>query len=342
MFYQQFIKDFSTLGLIISKWLTNKENNVALDNAAKLACQQNPFFTLPMIRYALSAISKDFLNKEALSEWIKKYDNLTNRDTSNYEKFIGIIAAGNIPLVVFHDFLCVMACKKRALIKLSSKDNLFFPAIVNELYKINNFWRDQIFFTNTINPDDNNVEKIIFMGSDKTAIEIRNRYINKPMLIRSSRFSFAILNGNESNEEILALGKDIFLYYGLGCRSVSTLFIPQNYDINTLVKKLSPLKELVSSNHYKNIYAKNKAIAIMDNENFIDGNFFIIKNNSPKSVPIGVLNYIRYTCNKDISDFEEKFSDSIQKKYSNFGVAQNPRLDEYPDNKDTIQFIMNK
>lgn len=366
MFERQFLKDFSAWGTIMLRWLNHAgcEGEFSdLDRVVEEVYEQNVFFTPYMQKYAVRAIAEKFLVYKELEKWGVKYLDREALYNINAERMaetsvidrgavraevadgmeepagaVGIIAAGNIPLVVFHDFICAAACGKRVYLKLSSKDNLLFPALLNKLFEINTVWREKIRIVERILPE--KVGVLLFMGSDSTAQKIVDEFRNKPVLLRKSRFSFAVISGEESDEQLSGLCSDIFLYYGLGCRNVSTLLIPENYNLSSLTKVLLGAESFVADERYRNIYKRNRAMAIMEGEKFFDGGFFLYCQREPLNLPPGMINVVRYASKADINAFVEEYRCRIQKKYCIFGEAQRPGISEYPDNADTVDFIL--
>ena len=359
MFERQFLKDFSAWGAIMLQWLDCSEREKifpALERAVAEAYRQNIFFTPYMQRYAVRAIAEKFLVYEELQKWGVKYlhkqslyegaaepgevsvKEAGSVETGERSGAVGIIAAGNIPLVVFHDFMCAVACGERVYLKLSHKDNLLLPALLEELFEINPIWRERICIVERIPSD--KIGSLLFMGSDSTSKKIENESPGVPVLMRKTRFSFAILSGEESNGQLSGLGEDIFLYYGLGCRNVSTLLLPKEYDMERLIGILKRMEPIVADEHYLNIYKRNKALAIIEGEKFIDGGFFLCCEGSPLNLSPGIINLFRYTSEVEVASFVKRYQGQIQKKYCIFGEAQRPGIFEYPDNTDTVDFIL--
>lgn len=320
-----------------------KDSFSATDNALERAYEKNAFFTPYMQRFAVRAIAEKFLNSEELNRFVSNYhlrfQAANCGESAEPSTKVGIIAAGNIPLVVFHDFLCSVACGCNVIIKLSSKDNLLFPALLNLLFEINPFWREKIDVVENLPHSEINM--LLFMGSTSTADKILSEYPDIPLLLRKSRFSYALITGRETVEELERLGEDVFMYFGLGCRSVTTLMLPMEYDIEKIISALQKAGTFVADRKFTDIYIRNKALAVMEGDKFADGGFFIIKECSPVNLPIGVLNIVRYCSYKDIEAFDKNFESQIQKKYCIFGEAQRPGIFEYPDNTDTVDFILN-
>jgi Acyl-CoA reductase (LuxC). len=350
---RNFIKDFATLGEVIKQLL--KSNSAEFKQAINLAHNQNPYFTPFMQENALQTICNTFLVEKELCRWLSNYPVL------NINKNIAIIMAGNIPLVGFHDFLCVMASGSTAFIKLSSKDKILLPFLANELIKINNYWEQKIIFINSL-PDNLiispaqltfptakisspiKIDSLIFTGSSATAKIIEEKYFAANKLIRGRRFSFAVLSGKESEKELESLAKDVFLYYGLGCRSVNYIWVPVGYDFSLLIENFSKMQTLCKDACYMNNFKRRRALLTLQGEEFIDGGFFVLVKDVVGDMypPIGEIRYREYDSLREVDNFVEKNKEQIQKKYCNFGIAQAPLIDEYADNIDTLAFILQK
>lgn len=347
MFINQFIQDFSTLGQYLVKWLDGDTADPALDGALDQAYRINPFFTPYMQRHAIRVIAETFLSKQILENWLKRYF-LTGCSPSGFDKVLGIIMAGNIPLVGFHDFLCGLACGRKLRIKLSSKDQILLPLLFDKLCRINPFWSDKVIFLNPPGQGDQKLSRwiqdmqgvsaLISTGSDQTAVQISEKFHGIPSLIRGRRFSFAVIKEGSNLE---GLPEDVFLYFGLGCRNINYFLIPEKYDLCNLVEFLQKGRTLVAETCYMDIYKRNRAILMMEGVEFTDGEFFLLQPTEEQALPMGVLGYIRYQSESDITAFETEKIETIQKKYCTFGQAQAPAIDEYADGVDTMEFILN-
>ncbi len=346
MFGNDFIYSFSQLGERLLGWLGGSLNEPVLDNAIVLSYSDNPFFTPYMQRRAVETIARTFLVRGELERWKGNYvvtaEGYAGKETGS-GNCIGIIMAGNIPLVGFHDFLCVMASGNNAVIKLSSKDKYLLPALAGILCGIDAGWEGKIEFTGNmreyINMYPDKICALISTGSDTTRAAVAEEFAGLPMLLRGRRFSFAVLSGKESVKELEALAEDVFLYYGLGCRSVNYLFVPEGYDFGKLINCFSVMRELAGTTCYMNIYRRNRAVFLMEGEEFIDGGFFLINKASGVHPPVTVIGYAEYDSGSDILAFEEANRGNIQKKYRTFGLAQAPLIDEYADGIDVMRFI---
>jgi len=305
MYGKEFINDFSRLGEIISEALTSGLKNSFLKEAVTLSCKNNYLFTPNMVGYALKFITKSYLDTEKLTAWLSCYPSAGVPSSGK----VGIVMAGNIPLVGFHDFLSVMASGYRAEIKLSSKDPYLLPAICKVLCRISGFWKERIIFTDRIEKD---VVCMLLTGGSQALSYFREEYASVPRIERSSRSSLALLDGNESPGELSLLSEDIFLYYGMGCRSVNFLLLPQGYDLKELIAPLSVFSHELHSEDFRQAYRYRKALLLSEKEDFTDGGFFILRNSSSFPPPLGVVNYSFYSKMEDAKNIIENNSDKLQ------------------------------
>ena len=310
-----------------------------LENAISLAGHKNGWFTKPQVMYAINAWAEQ-LNDEKLRKWLLPYP-LEN----NTHKTVAIIMAGNIPLVGFHDFLVALISGNRVLVKCSSSDNILFPFIANFLIHIEPGLTSEIAFSEERLTK---YDVVIATGSNNTARYFAHYFGHKPNIIRKNRNSVAILTGKETEEQLNALGEDIFRYYGLGCRNVSKLFVPQDYSFDNFFKGIDTYKYLIDQNKYANNYDYNKAVYLMSAFDFLDNGFFLLKEDTGYASPIGTAFYERYTTIEDLKikltgDIEqiqcivggEMFENSIP-----FGKTQKPELWDYADGVDTVEFLL--
>lgn len=329
---------------IVGKFLTDfsavspeKYNNSQREfqQILQKAEQQNAWFTQGNIAYTLNYWANN-LQKEKLENWLNFYDFSTLKP-----KNIGLILAGNIPMVGLHDVLCVLFSSHKALIKLSSKDTILIPFLLN-------FWKD---IDETVDFEYveklENYDAVIATGSNNSALYFESYFKNVPHIIRKNRTSVAVLSGNETNAQLQGLAEDIFTYFGLGCRNVTQLFLPENYDINTLFKAFFPYKEIINHHKYANNYDYHKAIFLLNKDMFWDNNFAMLKESDALFSPISVINYKFYQSIEDVNEYLAKQKDNIQCVVSEmyfenevaFGNAQQPDLDTYADGIDTMEFL---
>jgi hypothetical protein len=249
--------------------------------------------------------------------------------------------AGNIPLVGFHDFICVFLSGHNSIIKLSNSDNCIIP-FLTDLMKLPS---ERIVYSDSFLKD---YDGVIATGSDNTSRYFDYYFKNKRSIIRKNRNSIAILNGEESDDDLKSLSQDIFTYFGLGCRNVSKLYVPKNYNFDLFFNSIFCYKELINNHKYANNYDYNKAIYLMSEYKFLDNGFFIVKEGNEMHSPISTINFEYYD---NVSILKEKINledDNIQcivsniefKGKVNFGETQNPSLNQYADNIDVMKFLL--
>ena len=316
-------------------------NNTFLDPfkiQLKRAQENNGWFTEDNVTTSFSQWG-NVLNNKNLKSWTLTYDL-----NSNGSKLIGVIMAGNIPLVGFHDFLSVLISGHSILVKQSSTDTHFLPLIAKFLEHAEPEFKGKIHFS-----EDRleGFDAVIATGSNNTARHFEYYFGKYPNIIRRNRNSVAVLTGNESHEELEALGEDIFRYFGLGCRSVSKLFVPDDYDFDLLFRAIFPYKGLIEYQKYSNNYDYNKAVYLMSQFQLLENGFVMLKEDPSYASPIATLFYEYYS---NLSDLKLKIKmdkDLIQCIVGNnitedslaFGHTQKPGLNDYADGVDTMQFL---
>lgn len=324
------IKSFETLGFRLKNIPSE-----ALEELFIRARNENAWFEKASVQLALDGIGL-FLNHQDLQSWLSDYD-LDNIQP----KKIGVIAAGNIPLVGFHDLLCVLLSGHYLMIKASTKDQALMQYIVNELCDINPYYKKVITFADRLNEAD----AYVATGSDNTARYFEYYFKNKPNIIRKNRTSVGILTGQETEEDFIKLGKDIFQYYGLGCRNVSKLFVPKDYDFTPLLDGLQPFKSVGDHHKYRNNYDYNKSIYLVNREPHLDTEFLLVRYSEEMVSPISVLYYEEYTNEEALNARLQASESKIQCKVGlandqiPFGDAQKPGLKDYADGVDTMKFL---
>ncbi len=335
------IQLISDIGEFLKNYLDeNYDNNndnklVEFKDVIIKAQSKNPWFTDANIKVNLTYWSKK-LTKHNLNKWLSKY-NLNNTSRKN----IAIIMAGNIPLVGFHDFICVFLSGHNSIIKLSNSDNCIIP-FLTDLMKLP---FERIVYSDSFLKD---YDGVIATGSDNTSRYFDYYFKNKRSIIRKNRNSIAILNGEECDDDLKSLSQDIFTYFGLGCRNVSKLYVPKNYNFDLFFNSIFCYKELINNHKYANNYDYNKAIYLMSEYKFLDNGFFIVKEGNEMHSPISTINFEYYD---NVSILKEKIyleDDNIQcivsniefKGKVNFGETQNPSLNQYADNIDVMRFLL--
>ena len=330
---QQNINNLVRLGELLSK--TEQFNDI-FDKAE----QQNSWFTRANVIFAFKSWS-DALSENNVKQWLSQYQ--LPQTTSS--KKILIIMAGNLPLVGLHDLLCVLVTGHKAIVKLSSNDCVLLPYLITQMKTFAPEWTEAVTFT-----DDKVTEydAVIATGSDNTARYFEYYFGKKPHIIRKNRHSVAVLTGKETPEELFALGKDIFLYYGLGCRSISKLFVPKGYDFNLLFQAIYPYKDIIQEQKYANNYDYNKAVYLMSLFQLLENGFLLLKEDEHYGSPIATLFYEYYT---DVDSLKEKLTTDAEKiqcvvthnfttEEVAFGETQTPQLWDYADGVDTLNFLL--
>ena len=305
----------------------------------------NPWFIPFFVKKALAEIAK-MLQAENLKRWMLPYQNAIENQQKFYR--IGVITAGNIPLVGFHDFLSVLISGHTFVGKLSSGDNRLLPVLANILCEIEPRFAAKIEFCQE---KLTSIDKLIVTGDNHTAQHFAHYFQKYPLLIRKHCNSIAILDGSETAEELLALADDILLYFGLGCRSISKIYVPENYRFESLFTALDTYKALYSMHHkYLNNLEYQKVTHLVGCIPFLDQGICIFKENASLNSPISVIHYEYYTEKEEVIKTLSLLGENLQCTVSNIchfpasfplGQAQHPKLNDYANNLDTILFIMN-
>ena len=330
---KQRLTAFSKLG---ESLIAPDEQLRELINSAK---QFNAWFTPESVWNAVKSIA-EMLNKADLEYWLPS-DNVTQVENL---RSVGLILAGNIPLVGFHDILCVLASGNKALIKLSSQDQKLIPYIIQQLIKIEPGFKGQVEYIDRLIDFD----AVIATGSNNTSRYFEYYFSKVPHIIRKNRNSIAILNGRESSEDFQKLGHDIFDYFGLGCRNVSKIYVPRGFDFKILFEGVESFKPIIDHHKYNNNYDYNKSIFLVNLDKHLDNGFLLVKEDERLASPLAVLYYQVYD---DIRMLEKELTekaDQIQCVVSGdklnietvaFGDSQKPKLWDYADGIDTMEFL---
>lgn len=314
-------------------------NNEQKEHIFMRSSGHNNWFTKDSINLSLEGILK-YLDLKNLESWINQYE-----IKEHTPKTIGLVMAGNIPLAGFHDFLTVLITGNKAQVKLSSLDPFLLPYLVNILIEISPEFKDRIAFVERLKDFD----AIIATGSDNSARYFNYYFSKYPHIIRKNRTSCAILTGEESEEELNALGKDIFQYYGLGCRNVSKIFVPERYDLKQLYKGFEPYNDIINQHKYNNNYDYQKSVMLVNAVEHLDFGFLLLRETEKLVSPISVLFYEIYHSTQDLQSKLEPVKDKIQCIISKNawwpdsmvpGTAQKPDLWDYADNVDTVKFLL--
>lgn len=304
--------------------------------AKEKAGRENSWFIPEFIELSVKNIAVQFLDKAALTEWVNHYQ-LPAINAS--PKRIGIIMAGNIPLVGFHDLLCVFITGHIAVIKPSSKDETLVKHLVSVMASWNEEINNQVIFADMLKGCD----AYIATGSNNSAGYFEYYFGKYPNIIRRNRTSVAILTGNESAEELSRLADDVYLYFGLGCRNVTKLYVPEGYDFIPLLTAFKKYNHLADFHKYKNNYDYNLSILLLNNKIYMSNESLLLKEDPSLFSPISQLNYEFYIDMGKLS-VSLKNNRELQciagRNFTPFGQAQAPSLSDYADGTDTIQFLL--
>ncbi|MDT0607459.1 acyl-CoA reductase [Croceitalea rosinachiae] len=336
---------FIKLGNFLRDFCENKQSEtnpwaIKLNDAITKVGHQNGWFTRPNVINALVSWG-ELLTKEKINLWLSDYDDLDK----GAQTTVAIIMAGNIPLVGFHDFLSVLITGNKVITKLSSNDSILLPFIAEFLIDIAPSLKESIQFTQDKLEGFN---AVIATGSNNTSRYFDYYFGKYPNIIRKNRSSIAVLTGAETKEQLNELGKDIFQYFGLGCRSVSKLFVPKDYDFRVFFESIFDYQDIINTHKYANNYDYNKAVFLMSDFKIFDNNFLLLKEDVAYASPIGTLYYEYYddldTLNKKLlNDAQELQCVVAGSEISNsipFGSTQDPGLNDYADRVDTIDFLL--
>jgi hypothetical protein len=300
------------------------------------AKNENPWFTSESIKTALEGLSQ-YLRSDNLIRWTAPY-----RLEPLHPRTVALILAGNIPLVGFHDFLSVLVSGHAVMMKLSSKDSVLIKHLIAKLIEYESRFQSRI----TVAERLKNFDAVIATGSDNSARYFHYYFDKYPHVIRKNRTSCAVITGKESKDELQALGRDIFSYFGLGCRNVSKIYIPNNYHLSLLLDALESYKEIINHHKYVNNYDYQKSILLINQIPHLDSGFLLLQESDKLVSPIAVVYYERYNDEGSLALRLLEQKDKIQCVVGKatpesvpFGQAQSPDLWDYADQIDTLKFL---
>jgi len=317
----------------LGKYLTDDDEQL---NAVKQkAFEKNKWFTKEFINLSFKNIAAQFLNNEKLEAWAKHY----HLDDNIVPKNIGIVMAGNIPLVGFHDFLCAFVCGHKQTIKLSEKDNVLMKHIADKLTEWDKEVSEFVRFADLLK----NCDAYIATGSNNSSRYFKYYFGKYPSVIRGNKTSVAVLSGNETDEELSLLADDVHTYFGLGCRNITKLYVPQNYNFIPLLTSFKKYNYFKDHSKYRNNYDYNLALLIMNNVAYMTNESIILVENEHIFSPVSNLYYNFYN-DKSVLVSELKRNENIQcivgQKEIEFGKAQQPGLFDYADGVDIMGFLL--
>ncbi len=345
---EQRIDAFARLGSFLRQFLSQSfagknadcegKFTEALSFQVKQAVHYNGWFTEENVLFALQTWGEE-LQKSKLLKWTSSY-----RLDAVKPRKVGVVTAGNIPLVGFHDFMSVLIAGHKIVIKQSSNDQKLLPVLASFLTCVAPAFKEFIRFTDTYFTE---IDAVIATGSNNTARYFEHYFSKYAHIIRKSRNAVAVLTGKETAEELTLLGNDIFRYFGLGCRSVSKIFVPEAYNFDLFFQSIYNQQKVLQYQKYKNNYDYNKAVYLMSGEELIENGFLLLKKDTSYASPIATLFYEHYDSlahlqNRLMLDkaqiqcivASEQIKESIP-----FGTTQTPKLWDYADGVDTIQFL---
>lgn len=342
------LRAFAKLGDILTSYRSEEKDEYEsfyklLDVGIQKAQANNPWFTNENVLFAIHSIGKS-LSAENLNNWLKPYKKGIEKSTNS--KKVAVVMAGNIPLVGFHDFLCVILSGNSFLGKLSSDDEFLLTGVAEILTSIEPKLKGRIEFADGKIQD---FDAVIATGSNNTSRYFDYYFGKYPNIIRKNRNGVAVLTGKESPEDLNKLGADIFQYFGMGCRSISKFFVPENYVFDKFFESIESYSSIGNHNKYKNNYDYYRSIYLINKVKHLDNGFLMITEDTPFASPPSVIYFEYY---KDIVNLNKRLSnevDNIQCVVSNtaeidnaipFGKAQQPDLWEYADGVDTMKFLL--
>jgi len=333
------IEAFVKVGLFINRHYDTRlpsetQLHEGLEKVMELAYQHNGWFSLNFVNEAISNIG-NMLDAESLTRFC---DNKQVKEP----KTVALICAGNIPMVAFHDLMCVLLSGNKVLLKLSEDDKILLPFFIKLLTHYEPRLETSISFALG---KLSNFEAVIATGSNNTASHFKYYFGKYPHIIRKNRTSIALLTGKESAEELKKLGRDIFLYYGLGCRNVSKLLVPSDYNFNLFFESIVDFAYVVDNKKYGNNYDYHRAIYLLEQHKFLDNNFLMIKQSGNLHSPVATLYYDFYKDEAEMANYLNLHKDEIQcvvgEGHIPFGYSQQPVISDFADNVNTWFFLVN-
>ena len=328
-------------------------DNEALQTAIRKTAYHNAWLTIDNQWTAINAIRNNFLSRELLEKWVNSYD-FPNSEKTKF-KTISLVLAGNIPLVGFHDMLCVFVSGHKAKIKLSDKDPYLIPFLIQNLIAINpevaSYSRNNKAYFEIVEGAMKNFDAVIATGSNNSSRYFEVYFGKYPHIIRKNRNAVAVLRGDETVEDFRHLGEDIFTYFGLGCRNVSKIYVPRGYHFEPLLEVIHEYKELVLHDKYKNNFDYQFTIVILNKIKYHSNGCLMMIENEAIASPIAMVYYEYYDNYKALSAQLKTLKEAVQCVVAkapianlptfNFGEAQKPTLSDYADGEDTMAFLLN-
>ncbi len=321
------IQGFVTLGQQLSD-----TNNTLLNDAKNEANRQNAWFLPEFIDQAIQQICSQFLKEQALADWTASYPSISDKFT---QLKVGIVMAGNIPLVGFHDLLSTLIAGHIAVVKRSSKDQVLMDFIISSLIKINPDFGTQILVQEQLN----NCDAYIATGGNNAGNSFEHYFGKYPNIIRRNKTSIAVLDGQESTEELALLADDCMLYFGMGCRNVTQIWVPEGYDFIPFLTALKKYNYLLDQHKYKHNYDYQLALLMMSKQLYMDSGGVLMSENPSPFAAISQIHYQHYKIDNPLQFNLEEIQCIVGKKYLPFGSLQKPLLAQYADGVDSLAFL---
>ena len=311
------------------------DNSAELNAIKQKAYEKNKWFTEEFVNLSIQNISGEFLSRPKLEAWVNHYHLDDNINSQN----VGIVMAGNIPLVGFHDFLCVFVSGHRQSIKLSEKDNVLMKHIIEKLVE----WDKEVAGLVQVNDFLKNCDAYIATGSNNSSRYFKYYFGKYPSIIRGNKTSVALLSGNESATELSLLADDVHTYFGLGCRNVTKLYVPEGYDFVPVLNAFRKYSYFEDHTKYKNNYDYNLALLIMNNKKYMTNESIILLEEDNIFSPVSQLHYTFYRDKNVIPDDlvnNENLQCIVGNEFIAFGKSQKPQLFDYADGIDVMEFLL--
>ncbi len=338
MILKQRIEAFVKVGLFIKRHFSQRlpaeiQLHQGLEKVIELAYLHNGWFSTNFVNEAIGNIGK-MLDEHSINEFC-------NNKEVKTPKTVALICAGNIPMVAFHDLMCIILSGNKAILKLSSDDNVLLPFFIKLLVHYHPEIENSILFAGA---KLTNFDAVIATGSNNTSNHFKYYFGKYPNIIRKNRTSLAIISGNESSEDLKNLGKDIFLYYGLGCRNVSKLLVPLNYNFNSFFESIVDYGFVIENKKYGNNYDYHRAIYLLEQQPFLDNNFLMIMQSENLHSPVATLYYDFYNNEDEIELYLNLNKENLQcvvgQNYLPLGYSQQPVISDFADNVNTLDFLV--
>ena len=313
----------------------------AIQGVIELSYLKNKWFTHENTKRALTSIASQFLDESNLNAWVSNYEII---DTGE-KKSIGLVLAGNIPAVGFHDLLSCFVAGHPSIVKFSEKDNVIIPFLIDKMKSFDARVDKYFSIVNRLKDYD----AVIATGSNNTSMYFERYFGKYPHIIRKNRNGVAVLSGEETKEDLQALGSDIFDFFGLGCRNVSKLYVPDGYNFDQFLEVTHGFNQIINHTKYKNNFDYNYALLILNKEKFLSNGCLLLREDKQIASRISNLNYEYY---HDIKELENQLMQEQEKlqcvctsidfkelKSIPLGTSQIPSINSYADDVDTMKFL---